>query len=792
MYKLFKFSFIVTVVVSVLVACGGADERKVAYLEKARQSIKAGNFEKARIELKNVLQIDPKFAEAYFELGKIFEEQKNYRKAYGNYLKAEELDPDNMENQARLGRFYFVLMKDEGKAQEKVDFILSKEPDNVDGLLLKAIILSSHDKTDDAISLLEKNFERAPGNSDNAAFLAAHYIKADKIDRAVEVLSSSLNVTPSEKLNLMLANIFMHNKEFDKAEKIFKQELENNPDEFEAYVRLAAFYNQTERKGEAKDTIKAAIEAEPEDSDRKLALIKLIKENEGNEAAKKELVEMINHYPSDGNLPLSLAALYMQDKQIEKAKSLYEKIKSDFPETEFAVKAGGAIASIHLREEEIPAAKAELDNALSISPNDPAINMLSAKIAINQKRFDDAILALRIVTKQQPENIDAYFLLAGAHSKIGEKEQANAVMNNAYESNRRNLPALKKLVKYYATINDEEKTLQVADDIRALDENNYEALSIKAISLNKEKSFDEAKQLAEKIMENYPDKSSGYLQVVPYYLSKGEADKAISILKDGFDKAQDKAYILKLLTTLQLKHKQSDEAIRRLTDLSTQSPDDENVNLLLAKAYLTVDEKQNAVKWLEKIVSDAPKVEEAYILLSNVYEKENRKGKAVSILEKGVKANPDSERISLFLARIYEQTSQFEKAIGVYTSFLKKKPENVVAMNNAASLIVDHRNDSESLKLARTYADKLKDVKNAVILDTVAWVYHKTGASSKAIEILKGVLSQSPEIGAFNYHLGMAYKSVGDPENARKYLLKSLQDENFMEKKQAQEALEKL
>ena len=65
--------------IAALVACGGAEERKAVYMEKAKSSIEAGDLDKARIELKNVLQIDSKDGEAYYQLGKIYEQQKEYK-----------------------------------------------------------------------------------------------------------------------------------------------------------------------------------------------------------------------------------------------------------------------------------------------------------------------------------------------------------------------------------------------------------------------------------------------------------------------------------------------------------------------------------------------------------------------------------------------------------------------------------------------------------------------------------------------------------------------------------------
>ncbi len=80
-----NFKLLLSIVfITTLAACGGAEERKAVYMEKAKSSIEAGDLDKARIELKNVLQIDPKDSEAYYQLGKVFSQLKYYLKAYVN------------------------------------------------------------------------------------------------------------------------------------------------------------------------------------------------------------------------------------------------------------------------------------------------------------------------------------------------------------------------------------------------------------------------------------------------------------------------------------------------------------------------------------------------------------------------------------------------------------------------------------------------------------------------------------------------------------------------------------
>ena len=45
--------------VCLLVACGGSEERKSRYMQEGKQLFTEGNYQKAMLSYKNVLQIDP-------------------------------------------------------------------------------------------------------------------------------------------------------------------------------------------------------------------------------------------------------------------------------------------------------------------------------------------------------------------------------------------------------------------------------------------------------------------------------------------------------------------------------------------------------------------------------------------------------------------------------------------------------------------------------------------------------------------------------------------------------------
>src|SRR5437867_8536964 len=120
-----------------MAACGGKEERKAMHMEKGKAYYEQANYDKARVELRNVLQIDPKSAEAYYMIGLIDDEQQNWPSAFNSYLKAVELNPNQMQAKAKLGRLY-VFSGAVNEAENIANEILAKQPGDPGGRFLKA------------------------------------------------------------------------------------------------------------------------------------------------------------------------------------------------------------------------------------------------------------------------------------------------------------------------------------------------------------------------------------------------------------------------------------------------------------------------------------------------------------------------------------------------------------------------------------------------------------------------------------------------------------------------------
>ncbi len=788
-----KHFLITTIIMIALVGCGGAEERKSVYLEKARLSLDAGDLDKARIELKNVLQIDPKEAQAYFQLGDIYNLKKEYRKAYGNYSKAVELDPDNLEYHAKIGTYHLILAGDIDAAIEKKDLILGKDVTNVNGLLLKAGILYKQNDALAAEKIVQDIFSRQPEHVQNAQFLSSLYLSNKKYDDSINVLNACIKLNPNNGiLKNLLANAYLSAGKYDQAEKEYKAILNQKPEVFSNHLTLAMFYRQIDKADKAEEVLRNAIDEDDKDLERKLVLVDFIQQTRGNLKAIEELKSFIEKNTKMVELWFSLGKLYVTENNLIDAEKIFKSAASDFPEDSVVVKSRIYLANLYMRKKNIDAATSVIDDAYKISPNDAEVNFIKAKLQMLNKGYEGAIISLRIVVKDDPENMEAYFLLSNALRANGGEEQATEIIDLAYENNRANAEGLMSLARYHARNKNKVQLEKVIDNYLSIDANNYEALSYKSTLLNDRKMFSEVKPYSSRMIELYPDMPNGYIQSVPYMLTEKRENEAVSLLERGYKRVSEKNRILELLALIHVSKKSFDVAISKVKSAIRENGETAELYMLLARVQIASGRADDAKTSLIKVMDTKPDWNEPYLQLANIYIKDKDNQKAIEVLHQGLAALKSDLKLTLGLTRIYEGLGDYNAAINEYEKALEKNSNAVVLANNLAALLSEYRKDEDSLKRAKQLADKLKNVDQVLILDTVGWVYYKTGDYSEAVAVLKSVVEKSPEVPVFNYHLGMALYKTGDEVSAKAYLTNSLANNgNFPGKADAEIQLQK-
>ncbi|MCD6255548.1 MAG: tetratricopeptide repeat protein, partial [Deltaproteobacteria bacterium] len=79
-------------------------ERRDKFFRRGKILFEKGQYVKARLEFKNAIQIDPKFAKGYYMVGLCAYQLKNWSEAFANFRRAIELDPHLYDAQIKIGQ----------------------------------------------------------------------------------------------------------------------------------------------------------------------------------------------------------------------------------------------------------------------------------------------------------------------------------------------------------------------------------------------------------------------------------------------------------------------------------------------------------------------------------------------------------------------------------------------------------------------------------------------------------------------------------------------------------------
>jgi tetratricopeptide (TPR) repeat protein len=258
------------------------------------------------------------------------------------------------------------------------------------------------------------------------------------------------------------------------------------------------------------------------------------------------------------------------------------------------------------------------------------------------------------------------------------------------------------------------------------------------------------------------------------YLGKEQREKSIGAFKRAHELAPAAAQPLVALVQTYVRGGKTGDARRFLNSVISENNENITAYTLLAEISLAENKTPEAIEHLNKIIAINPNAVFAYRGLTNIYLRDNEFDKAEAAIKRGLAVMPDRPILELSLAAVYERKTEFEKAIKIYEELLATNSDLLVAKNNFASLLTDHRTDQASLDKARTISAELRSSQIPQFRDTYAWAAVKSGVNlEEAVVILEGIVKENPQIDIFNYHLGEAYRRKGDAEKAIDYLTKA-------------------
>ncbi len=763
------------VAVGAVLGCGGPEEKKAQYTARAQAYIQESNFPKARVALRNVLKIDPKDAEAYFLFAQVEEKEKNWRSAFGNYLRTVELNPDHRGALLKLGKYYV-----EGRLPDKVlevaDKVLAKHPDDVAAQTLKAAVLAMTGRKPEAIAQAQTINARHPTDPDAALLLASVYTAQQRFTEAATVLRRAVDAQPQHVgLLTTLGATLVRTEDFAGAEQVLRRIVAVEPKVMDHRLLLARFYDHAKNPDKAEAVIREAVELDPDNEDRRLKLAEYLAARSDAVRGEAALLEARKALPYSMKIRFALGKHYESKREGGKARKIYEEVVDEKGTRPPGLEAQVKLAGLDLAEGRQEAAEKRLQEVLKENPLAADALLLHGKLAMGRKDGKEAVQSFRSVLKDQPDAADVQALLGQAYLLTGEASLARESLEKAVSLNPRQMDARRALAGLDAGEGRRNEARRHLEEILKEAPKDLNALGMSLGLQVADRDWSAAEATLSRLRETGANGLVIGMAEGNVYQARQQWDKALAAFERATAADPVAPDPLFSLVRIEIGRGRAAQARARLDDILSGRPDHPYAHGMLGEVLLLLKEETRAERELQEANRIKPDWVTPWLDRANLHTSRKNPSEAVQVLETGLKANPRSEELRVLLASMLNTMGQTDRAIKEYETVLRDNPQALVAANNLASMLADKKGDPPSLERALALSrDFEKVAPHPFFLDTLGWVYLKMGRSDDALRVIRQAVAKAPQHPVLNYHLGMAYYRAGEAKQARIYLEKAV------------------
>lgn len=211
----------------------------VKLLDKIRKE-GVGSYDDAIAKLNGAVALDSDFAEAWYNLGVIYEDLGRYDKAEDSFYRAAKANPELGEAMASLGRVY-MIRGNVAKAKEFFNNRLVKDPKNKELRNKLAEALRLEKNHDGAIDQIKQVLTADPDNVEAYKTLALVFMDQGKYDLAKLTCANALKIDENNAgVYNNLGLIYLKQKDIRGAAAQFTLALEKDPGYAPALANLGA------------------------------------------------------------------------------------------------------------------------------------------------------------------------------------------------------------------------------------------------------------------------------------------------------------------------------------------------------------------------------------------------------------------------------------------------------------------------------------------------------------------------------------------------------------------------
>lgn len=296
------------------------DNLGLAYKNQKRYKEAIEQFLKA-------LEINPEYTKAYNNLGLTYSEMEEFDQAINYYNKAIEAKPDSPVAYSNLGNVYQET-GDKDKALELYEKALELGPDYYKGYNNKGIVYSEMGSLEKAIAFFKKAISINPYYSKPYVNLGNIHKELGQTKEAIFYYQKAIELYPDQvDARSNLAAIYNEKGEFDKALELLQKAITIDKDNADAYYNLGKTFMGFKMFDHCLAAYRKAIECDPQHADAFNNLGNIYGVMGETDQAIEFYYKALELRPDDATVYNNLAAAFFYKNDFEKAIEFSEKAK---------------------------------------------------------------------------------------------------------------------------------------------------------------------------------------------------------------------------------------------------------------------------------------------------------------------------------------------------------------------------------------------------------------------------------------------------------------------------------
>lgn len=768
--------------------------------------------------------------DAYLFLG----DSAKAKESYGQALALQPAAGVALLGMAR----YSLTQKDQAAAERFIAEAVAKDAANPDVWALKAMLLRSQAKHDEAVAAYDQVLKLRPADRTAHIEKAQIEIGQKKFDAArADLAAARKEVAGDLLLSYTQALLDFSEEKYAPANELLQKILGVAPDHLPSNLLAGAVELKLGTLKQAEQHLRKYVQAIPDNVyARKLLAQTLLQSGQPGDAVAV-LAPALKTPSSDPQLLALAGESYLKTKQFAKSTAYFEQASA------LAPKAAGLHTSLGLSkmaegDQAKGVSELEMGASLESTSADPAMALVRTQLGL--KHYDEALAAVLKLEKQRPADPQVQVLKGGVYLAKQDRVNARASFEKAVTLKPDNYPAIAYLAQLDMLDKKPQEAKRRFEALLAKDPKSVAAMTALAQLAAGQGQNDEAFVWLEKASNVNPADLAPAMRLSAAYLRAGQPQKALVLVRKLQTANPANVDLLDLLGQAQLATNDGAGALETYSKLVKLAPTSATALVRLSAAHMALNNDSAAADDLKRAVALDPvlmtartgqvllamranKPEEAmaiaralqkqdvnamagYDLEADLQMRANKPALALAALEKAYARNKSPQLLAKIattmklagkgkeveprlqqwqvanpndqvIPMFLAENSLADKQFKVAIERLQaivKQNPNNVAAINNLAWAYQQEKDPRALATAEQAVKLAPD--SPAMLDTLGWMLAEQGNTTRALPLLQKAVTLAPAAREIRYHLAYALSKSGDKANARKELDKLLGD----------------